>query len=132
MFHRLNREEAEKYLENRRAKGFTVIQVVGLAELDGLQVPDAYGHRPLLKTDEKYDPQKPDIKDGPDNDYWDHVDWIIDKAAEKGIYIGLLPTWGDKIDKKWGVGPEIFDVNNAKFMGSGLLIATKINPILYG
>ena len=71
----------------------------------------------MLKTDGQYDPQKPDIKDGPDNDYWDHVDWIIDKAAEKGIYIGLLPTWGDKLDKKWGVGPEIFDVNNAKVYG---------------
>lgn len=30
-------------------------------------------------------------------DYWDHVDWIISRAASKGIYIGLLPTWGDKV-----------------------------------
>ena len=118
LFHRLNREEAEKYLENRRQKGFTVIQAVALAELDGLEIPNAYGYRPLMKTDGHYDPQKPDIKDGPDNDYWDHVDWIIDKAEQKGIYIGLLPTWGDKLDKKWGVGPEIFDVNNAKVYGA--------------
>jgi hypothetical protein len=28
LFHRLNREEADKYLENRAANGFTVIQAV--------------------------------------------------------------------------------------------------------
>jgi len=31
LFHRLNKEETEMYLENRRAKGFTVIQAVVLA-----------------------------------------------------------------------------------------------------
>ena len=35
LFHRLNREEADRYLENRAKKGFTVIQAVALAELDG-------------------------------------------------------------------------------------------------
>src|SRR5664279_2197427 len=38
LFHRLNKEETEKYLENRRSKGFTVIQAVALAELDGLNL----------------------------------------------------------------------------------------------
>src|SRR5690349_18692927 len=36
LFHRLNREEADRYLENRASKGFTVIQAVALAELDGV------------------------------------------------------------------------------------------------
>lgn len=35
LFHRLNREEADRYLANRAAKGFTVIQAVALAELVG-------------------------------------------------------------------------------------------------
>ncbi len=35
LFHRLNKDETEKYLENRREKGFTVIQAVALAELGG-------------------------------------------------------------------------------------------------
>ena len=38
LFHRLNREEADRYLENRAKKGFTVIQAVALAELDGLNI----------------------------------------------------------------------------------------------
>src|SRR5689334_1535771 len=48
LFHRLNREQADRYLEDRAAKGFTVIQAVALAELDGATVPNAYGHLPLL------------------------------------------------------------------------------------
>jgi hypothetical protein len=35
LFHKLNREEATEYLQNRAEKGFTVIQAVVLAELDG-------------------------------------------------------------------------------------------------
>lgn len=116
LFHRLNREETEKYLENRRQKGFTVIQAVALAELDGLRVPNAYGHKPLIDNN----PTKPDIKEGPNNDYWDHVDWIIKKANEKGIYIGLLPTWGDKWNKRWGLGPKVFTPDNACIYGEWL------------
>ena len=76
LFHRLNREEAERYLENRAAKGFTVIQAVALAELDGLN--DAERLRPPAADRQR--PGTPGVKDGPDNDYWDHVDYIVDKA----------------------------------------------------
>ncbi len=37
LFHRLDRDEAGRYLADRAAKGFRVIQAVVLAELDGLQ-----------------------------------------------------------------------------------------------
>jgi hypothetical protein len=46
---------------------------------------------------------------------------VIDKAAELGLYIGFLPTWGDKIFKdNWGIGPEIFNAENAKVYGKWL------------
>ncbi len=110
LFHRLNKEETEKYLENRRSKGFTVIQAVILAEVDGLNIPNAEGNRPLSAND----PLKPDEA------YFSHVDWVIKKAAEKGIFIGLLPTWGDKWNRKWGTGPQIFNPENAKAYGKFL------------
>jgi hypothetical protein len=103
LFHRLNKDETEKYLENRRAKGFTVIQAVALAELDGLNTPNTEGNKPLIDND----PLKPNEA------YFEHVSWVIKKAEEKGIFIGLLPTWGDKVDKQWGVGPMIFNKENA-------------------
>lgn len=119
LFHNLTREDAERYLENRRAKGFTVIQAVALAERDGLERPNAYGQRPLLKVNGEYDPTRPDVKDGPNNDYWDNVDWIIEKAAEKGLFVGLLPSWGDKVYKnsQFSIGPVIFDAENAVVYG---------------
>ena len=43
LFHRLNKIESEKNLENRRAKSFTVAQAVVLAELYGLDTPNAEG-----------------------------------------------------------------------------------------
>ena len=110
LFHRLNKADSEKYLENRRSKGFTVIQAVVLAETDGLNTPNAEGELPLMNND----PTKPNEK------YFAHVDWVIKKAEEKGIFIGLLPTWGDKWNKKWGEGPEIFTPENAKIYGKYL------------
>jgi len=114
LFHRTTREDAELYLETRRRQGFTVIQAVALAEFDGLGTPNAYGHRPLLGND----PARPDLRPGPRDDYWDHVDFVIGRAAEKGLFVGLLPTWGDKVWKAaWGKGPEVFTADNARAYG---------------
>ncbi|MCX8038167.1 MAG: glycoside hydrolase family 140 protein [Candidatus Sumerlaeia bacterium] len=110
LFHRLNREEAERYLKNRADKGFTVIQAVVLAELDGLHDPNPYGHTPL-KND---DPTQPN------EEYFKHVDWIVNKANELGLYIGMLPTWGDKWNRGRGAGPEIFTPENAAAYGEWL------------
>ncbi len=116
LFHKLNKEEAELYLGDRSEKKFNVIQAVALAEFDGLSSCNAYGRVPLLKNDcGEYDPTMPDISG--DYSYWDHVDYIIEKAYELGLYIALLPTWGDKINKLWGKGPEIFNKENSYSYG---------------
>jgi hypothetical protein len=108
LFHRLNREEAKLYLENRRQKGFNVIQAVVLAEIDGLHDPNPYGHIPLMDDD----PTKPDER------YFQHVDYVINVANEKGLYVGLLPTWGDKVNRGlWGTGPVVFTPENAYTYG---------------
>ncbi|MBI5385430.1 MAG: glycoside hydrolase family 140 protein [Verrucomicrobia bacterium] len=116
LFHRLNRKEADRYLENRAKKGFTVIQAVALAEIDGLNSANAYGHRPLIEND----PTKPDVKDGPANDYWDQVDYIVAKANSLGLFIGFLPTWGDKWNKKAGTGGGTFTPESAATYGEWL------------
>jgi hypothetical protein len=110
LFHRLNEEEIEIYLEDRRAKGFTVIQAVILAELDGLNTPDKNGNIPFINNN----PEQPD------ETYFAWIDRIIRMAEAKGLYIGLLPTWGDKVDRQWGIGPVIFDVENATVYGKFL------------
>ena len=42
LFHRLDREEAVRYLDNRARLGFTAVQAVAIAELDGVRRPNAY------------------------------------------------------------------------------------------
>ncbi len=110
LFHRLTREEAGRFLRNRAERRFTIVQAVVLAELDGLKAPNPYGEIPLINND----PTRPNEK------YFEHVDWIVHAANDLGIYIGMLPTWGDKWNKKWGVGPVIFDPQNADSYGEWL------------
>ncbi|MEL6192390.1 MAG: glycoside hydrolase family 140 protein [Bacteroidota bacterium] len=108
LFHRCDREEADHYLETRASQGFTVIHAVALAELDGLHDPNPYGETPLIDDD----PSNPNPK------YFEHVDYIIAKADELGMYVALLPTWGDKLFKAgWGIGPEVLNADNAEALG---------------
>src|ERR671910_3128287 len=110
LFHRASREEAERYLRKRAEQRFTVVQAVALAEMDGLHVPNAYGELPLRNDDPTQ----------PNDAYFAHVDWVVAKANALGLYVGLLPTWGDKWNKKWGLGPEIFTPANAAAYGEWL------------
>ncbi|CAN5413176.1 glycoside hydrolase family 140 protein [soil metagenome] len=122
LFHRLNREEAREYLQNRADKGFTVIQAVILAELDGLNTPNAYGDKPLINNDPTQ----------PNEAYFKHVDFIIKEANKKGLIVAMLPSWGDKWSKgKWGKGPEIFTPVNAEVYGAWLAKRYLHNNVVY-
>lgn len=107
LFHRLNREEAELYLENRARKGFTVIQAVVLAQLQGLDEPNAYGDLPLIGKDPKR----------PNEPYFRHVDFIVNKAESLGLFIGMLPTWGSYWKSAGRKDPPIFSPENARDFG---------------
>ncbi|BFT69480.1 glycoside hydrolase family 140 protein [Paenibacillus sp. P36] len=107
LFHRLNRQEAISYLEDRASKGFSIIQAVAIAEINGLTEPNAYGLLPLIDND----PSRPN------ESYFEHVDFIIDYAGRLGLYIGFLPTWG----KYWKTGnSNIFTPETARAYGQFL------------
>lgn len=96
LFTKLSREDAEKYLEDRAQKGFNVIQVMVLHTLSACNV---YGDSALVggkvavpRVTEGNDPSNPD-----QYDFWDHVDYIIDLAGKKGLYLGLVPVWGSNV-----------------------------------
>jgi hypothetical protein len=116
LFHRTTREQAIQYLDKRQQQGFNVIQVVAIAEMDGHSVPNSYGFLPLTDLD----PTKPAIKDGPENDYWDHVDFVVDAANQRGIVVGFLPTWGRFWHDKISNDKPIFDAKNAYVYGQWL------------
>lgn len=108
LIHRLTKEEIDLYLTDRASKGFTVIQTVILAELDGLNTPNSYGDNPLNDNNPE------DLNEK----YFELVDYVLKRSAQLGLYVGLLPAWGDKFNKKWGVGPEIFTPENAEKYGA--------------
>jgi hypothetical protein len=121
LFHRLTMAEAELYLRDRAAKGFTVIQAVALAELDGLATPNMRGDLPLIDAD----PTRPNEA------YFAHMDAVVDLAASLGLHVGMLPTWGDKWNRKWGVGPEIFTPENARSYGEFIGRRYANHPIIW-
>ena len=121
LFHRLPRADADFYLQTRAAQSFTVIQAVVLAEYGGLTTPNAVGALPLTGGDPAQ----------PSEEYFRHVDWVVDRAAALGLVVGMLPSWGDKVNLKWGEGPEIFTPENAFAFGEFLGRRYADKPILW-
>ncbi len=79
----LTREEEEQYLENRRQKGFNSI-MVNLIEHKFHGPVDRYGEGPFTT---------PGDFSTPNEKYFEHADWVIRKAAEKGIQVFLAPIY---------------------------------------
>ncbi len=122
LFHKLNREEADRYLADRASKQFTVIQAVGLAELDGLNTPNRYGDTPLRDRDPAQ----------PNEAYFKHVDYIVNKAGSLGLYVAMLPTWGDKVgDRADAARGQIFTPENARIYGEFLGRRYKDSAIIW-
>lgn len=117
LFHRLNREDAEAYLKDRASKRFTVIQAVVLAEHGGLNVPNAYGHLPI----EARDPTRPVEA------YFQHVDFVVNRAEALGLVVGMLPTWGSW----WHDGPGIFTPETAESFGEYVGRRYREKPIVW-
>lgn len=89
----------DRYLQDRASKGYTVIQSHFFTNLvrGPINAPNAYGHRPFVGGDEHPDFTAPLIVDGPDNDYWDYVDYIVDRCAELGLYLAVVAVWSNSL-----------------------------------
>ncbi len=97
LFVKCKREDATLYLDTRRKQGFNVVQAMLLHDFNNTK--NAYGDWAL----ENFDVSKPAItkgnsfSDSLQYDYWDHVDYVVDEAAKRGIYMALVPTWGSNV-----------------------------------
>ncbi|MCQ2449245.1 MAG: DUF4038 domain-containing protein, partial [Clostridia bacterium] len=107
---RLSREEMVFYLDCRKAQGFNAVQVSALSELDGIRTPNREGQLPFWGQDVTR----------PNTAYFNTVLFFLDECAKRDMVAVLLPTWGDKFNQKWGVGPEIFTPENAYIYGEYL------------
>jgi hypothetical protein len=81
----LTREKADQYLEDRRKRGFNTILVNLLEHKFSKNAPkNAYGDSPFIV---------PGDFSTPNDAYFTHVDWIIQKAADKGMLVLLTPAY---------------------------------------
>ena len=103
------RESVTEFFELLKEQKFNMVSAVLFTDrVDGEYCNDtsAYGNLPFFCDSlGNPNPLKPIVTQGNDfddrkaYDYWDQVDFTIDKAAECGMYICLHPTWG-----KWVAG----------------------------
>lgn len=110
LFTQYRLDEANAYLADRAAKGFTVIQGViawfGGERPDATSVsPNEHGHYPWLNGD----PARPSP------DFFAHVDKILDMALKTGLTLAILPAWGNFVTDE-----KLLTVKNARIYGQWL------------
>ena len=80
---RLNREEVSYYFDKARDAGYNMTQVQVLNDVPSMNIYGQPSHDKqgnlLTKTD---------------YGYWDHMDYIVNQAEQRGIYIGMVCIWG--------------------------------------
>jgi len=120
LFHRLDRDDADAYLSDRAEKGFTVIQAVVVAAEKGLEEPNAYGDFVFHDSDPLQ----------PNEAYFQHVDYIVDKSEKLGLFIGMLPTWGIYWSSM-SPNERIFSPESAMAFGKYIGARYKDKPVIW-
>src|SRR5258708_2914733 len=94
MLSKLDRADTTRYLDDRHHKGFNVLQVM---VLHGANEQTIAGVPALI--DGK--PEKPyiDAKPG-EYGYWQHLDWVVDQAGQRDMFLALVPAWGSLVKKR--------------------------------
>lgn len=95
---KLNREATISYLDDRRQKGFNVIQVMVLHNVGD---PTNSYNDAAIDSHDLLTPieTKGDRFNQPDEyDYWDHLEWVLEEADKRAIHLALVPLWGSNIE----------------------------------
>jgi hypothetical protein len=80
----LKREEADFYLRDRKARGFNTLLVNLLEHRFARNAPaNAYGDRPF----------EAEAFGVPDEQYFKHADWVLERACELGFVVLLAPAY---------------------------------------
>ncbi len=89
---RSNRDEVDYFMAETRKNGYNVVQISTLHTISAMNF---YGHWAL--------PNGFDFKNidkAGEYNYWQHVDYIVERAQRNGIYIGIVCVWGGPVKSK--------------------------------
>lgn len=89
---RSNREEVDYFMNITQKNGFNVLQI---STLHNIPAMNAYGHWALPNGFDFKNIDKPG-----EYNYWQHVDYIVETAQKKGIYVGIVCVWGSPVQAK--------------------------------
>lgn len=122
LFQRLKREEVITYLEDRKAKGFNVIQCI-FHQFFTHQ--NAYGDYAYANNDvtQPIHTTGNNPENAAEYDYWDHVDYIVEMAEKYGMYVAIVPTWGQFVLRN-----KTLTVNDAAIFAAHLANHFKNRP----
>ncbi len=112
----LSRENAELYLEDRRQKGFNTILLNLIENEFADNAPkNVYGEGPFTT---------PGDLSTPSEAYFAHADWVLKKAAEKGILVLACPAYVGHDDAQ-GWGAEVVNSGATKCRDYGRYVGDR-------
>lgn len=111
---RLNRDEVGYYLNRCQAADYNVVQIQTLNGVPSINVYGQLSSTPGFGFEHTNNPSV--------YGYWDHMDYIIKTAENRGIYIGMVCIWGGLV--KAG----LMDEQQARVYGEFLAERYKNSP----
>jgi hypothetical protein len=113
---RLKWDDALYYLNTRSRQGFTAIQVVALDPERDVDMRDPSGNLALIEGDVTK----------PNEAYFQYLDRLLQAAEDMGLYVLLLPVWGQLVvGESWGGSTFPKTVNELNAYGFGQWIGKR-------
>lgn len=113
---RLKWDDALYYMNKRRVQGFTAIQVVALDPERDVDMRDPAGNSALQGGD----------LSKPNEAYFHYLDRLLQAAEDMGLYVMLLPVWGQLVvGESWGGSTFPKTVTEANAYDFGQWIGTR-------
>ena len=88
LFQKLTKDESYTYLKNRKEKGFTTIAAV-FVNFQSRSPKSYFGDVAEYDITEFLKPSH--------DEYWKHIESVVAMAEELGLYMALLPVWGNVV-----------------------------------
>lgn len=114
----LSREDAETYLDDRRARGFNATLVSLLEHRFATHAPaNTYGAAPFVTPGDFATPNEA---------YFAHADWVLEAAERRGLIVLLTPAYIGLIGAAEGWYEEMVHNGREKMFAYGRFIAERL------
>jgi hypothetical protein len=115
----LTREEVTTYLDDRQAKGVNTLLVELIERNHSVNQPaNIYGDPPFA-------PDPGEFSSPPEDAYFDHAEWVIGQARQRGMLVLLTPSYLGLQGRETGWYPAMGRAGNDLLREYGQYVATR-------